>query len=61
MPWSRGKYTYWAEGEYEFKVILDGEILDTYRTLPHTWSSVVINIGEANNSDSPMCIGEIMV
>jgi hypothetical protein len=44
MPWSKGKYTYWAEGEYELKAILDGKITDTYRTLPHLWNSVVIDI-----------------
>lgn len=61
MPLSKGKYTYWAEGEYEFKVNLDGEIKDTCRTLPHPWSSVVIDINKANTSDSPMFIGVITV
>lgn len=61
MPWSKGKYTYWAEGEYEFKVILDGEITDTYRTVPHPWNSVIIDIGEVNDSDSQICITEIIV
>ncbi|WP_157860090.1 hypothetical protein [Methanosarcina acetivorans] len=44
MPWSEGKYTYWAEGEYEFKVIFEGEITDTYGTLPHPWNSVIIEL-----------------
>lgn len=61
MPLSKGKYTYWAEGEYEFKVNLDGEIKDTCRTLLHPWSSVVIDINKANTSDSPMFIGVITV
>lgn len=61
MPWSKGKYTYFAEGEYEFKVILNGETTDTCRTLPHAWSSVVIRINKTNNSDSPMRIGVITV
>ena len=61
MPWSKGKYMYWAEGEYEFKVILDGEITDTYRTLPHPWNSVIIDIDEANDSNSQICIKGITV
>ena len=61
MPWSKGKYTYWAEGEYEFKAILDDEIVDTCRTLPHSWSSVVIDIDKTDNSNSPMSIGVVTV
>lgn len=61
MPWSKGEYTYWAEGEYEFKVILDNEITDIYRTVPYAWNSVVIDIDKGNNSISRICIGEIMV
>lgn len=61
MPWSKGKYIYFAEGEYEFKVILDSETTDTCRTLPHVWSSVVIDIDKTNNADSPMRIGVITV
>jgi len=61
MPWSKGKYTYWAEGEYEFKVVLDGKITDTYRTVPHPWNSAVVDIDEVNDSNSQMCIREITV
>lgn len=61
MPWSKGEYTYWAEGEYEFKVILDGEITDSYKTLPHPWNSVIIDIDEANDSGSQICIKGITV
>lgn len=61
MPWSKGKYTCWAEGEYEFKVTLDDEISDTYKTLPHPWNSVVIDIAETNDSNSQMYIKEITV
>jgi hypothetical protein len=61
MPWSRGRYTDYAEGEYEFKVILDGEITGTCRTLPHVWSYVVIDINKKNNSDSQMRIVVVTV
>jgi hypothetical protein len=61
MPWSKGKYTYWAEGEYEFKAVLDGKITDTYRTVSHPWNSAVVDIDEVNDSNSQMCIREITV
>lgn len=61
MPWSKGEYMYWAEGEYEFKVTLDRNITDTCRTLPHAWSSVDIDINKANTSSYPMDIGVITV
>lgn len=37
MPWSKGKYIYWSEGVYEFKVILDGEIAGGAGTLLNPW------------------------
>jgi len=61
MPWSKGKYTYWAEGEYEFKVILDNEITDNCRILPHPWNSVVIDIDEVKDSNSPISMGIVTV
>lgn len=61
MPWSKGKDMYSTEGEYEFKVILDGEIEDTCRTLPTAWSSVLIDTDKTNNYDSLMRIRVITV
>lgn len=61
MPWSKGEYTFWAEGDYEFKVILDNNITDTYKTIPHAWNSVIIDINEKNNLNNIISIGEITV
>ncbi|WP_052722715.1 MULTISPECIES: hypothetical protein [unclassified Methanosarcina] len=61
MPWSKGKYTYWAEGVYEFKVSLDNEITDNCRILPHPWNSVVIDIDEVKDSNSPISMGIVTV
>jgi hypothetical protein len=52
MPWSKGKYIYWSEGAYEFKIILDGETTGSLGALLHPWISVGIDI----NSSSPVKI-----
>lgn len=51
-PWSKGRYIYWSEGVYEFKVILDGETEGSLGALLHPWVSVDIDI----NSSSPVKI-----
>lgn len=50
MPWSKGKYIYWSEGAYKFKVILDGETEGSLGALLHPWVSVDININ-SNSSN----------
>lgn len=61
ITWSKGKYTYWAEGEYESKVILDKEITGNCRILLHPWNSAVINIDEMKDSNSPISMGIVTV
>ena len=57
MPWpEQGE-----KGNYEFKVILDSNITDTCRTLPHPLTSVVIYVDEKNGSQSPMSMRVITV